>query len=101
MLAGTRLAKLFDGAGAWMIEGRAAWAHELERFPDLSLRFAGDAATGGFALAAPSVRPNSAVFAVSLGTRALRGFRVSTNLDAEVGGPMSGWGGTVAVNKDW
>ena len=51
---------------ALMVEGRAAWAHELSPPGSVTVRFAGDTATRGFDLEAPEWARNSALVGASL-----------------------------------
>jgi uncharacterized protein YhjY with autotransporter beta-barrel domain len=101
-LAGFRVTKAFDGPGAaFTIEGRTSWAHEFSRIGDIRMRFAGDAWSDGFDLAAPRQLYDSALAGFTIAGRPSRSLRLFATIDSEISGPLTSWNGNAGVVKSW
>jgi outer membrane autotransporter protein len=91
----------FGSALHLMVEGRAAWAHELNPLGGVTVRFAGDTATGGFDLQAPELARNSALVGASLVGSSSRRLQFFASVGSEINRTVSGWTGDAGVRAGW
>jgi uncharacterized protein with beta-barrel porin domain len=101
-VVGVRATKSFDRPGAaFTIEGRTSWSHEFNPIADLRMRFAGDAWTDGFALAAPRQLRDSALAGATVAGALTRSLRLFATLDSELTGVFTSWSGNIGIVKSW
>ena len=102
-LPGARVVRTFLRQGLpWlMLEGRAAWAHELDPIEDASMRLVGDDTTGGFAVTTPMAARNAALVGASVAGEFWRGLQLSGDVNVELGSAVQAVRGSFGLRQIW